>query len=412
MDDLRTLGDVFAKSGFFKDAGDVSKAIVKIIAGAEIGFGPVASMTGIYLVQGRVTLSANLMGAAIKRSGRYNYRITQHTDSICEIEFLENGQPIGKSSFTIEEAKRAGLLSNPTWTKYPRNMLFARAMSNGAKWHCGDIFGGPIYTPDEMGVEVDGDTGEVVVTPAKVLPMQSPESDAVVILITTAQINEIRQLAKERGIDVDQQLSDWEKGKLETQSRSAAEKLIEWLRAKPVETPATTEQVAHIGELWKLLLDLKVYPDWQSIEDELIGIYGKSKRSSLSHKEAEQYLALLAEKRRDAESRIPTSAPTGAAQGNNRSDHLRREAKASVAESATQEQFMAMQGLESALIALGVWNDKGASRMWLRGATGAMSYLGLNAAQAETVIHSMERMKSDAEDKKRLAETVNDEVGF
>jgi hypothetical protein len=192
LDDLRSLGEVFARSGYFKDAADMSKAIVKIIAGGELGFGPMASMTGIYIVKEKVTLSANLIGAAIKRSGRYNYRILQHTDQICEIEFFENGQPIGKSSFTIEDARKAELTSNATWKKFPRNMLFARAISNGAKWHCCDIFGGPIYTPDELGAPVAiTEDGEIEVieettapTPAKVISINPdappPVIDAVV----------------------------------------------------------------------------------------------------------------------------------------------------------------------------------------------------------------------------------------
>ena len=39
------------------------------------------------------------------------------------------------------------------WRKYPKNMLFARAISNGVKWHCPDVMNGqPVYTPDEMGL--------------------------------------------------------------------------------------------------------------------------------------------------------------------------------------------------------------------------------------------------------------------
>jgi hypothetical protein len=42
-------------------------------------------------------------------------------------------------------------------------MLFARAMSNGAKWHTPDVFAGnPVYTADELGATVDGETGEVI----------------------------------------------------------------------------------------------------------------------------------------------------------------------------------------------------------------------------------------------------------
>ena len=29
-------------------------------------------------------------------------------------------------------------------------MLFARAISNGVKWFCPDVFAGPVYTPEEM----------------------------------------------------------------------------------------------------------------------------------------------------------------------------------------------------------------------------------------------------------------------
>jgi hypothetical protein len=50
-------------------------------------------------------------------------------------------------------------------------MLFARAMSNGVRWFCPDVFSGnTVYTPDELGAEtddngvivVDGSTGEII----------------------------------------------------------------------------------------------------------------------------------------------------------------------------------------------------------------------------------------------------------
>jgi hypothetical protein len=155
---LSEIGTVLVKSGFFTDARDSSQAIVKIMAGRELGFGPIASMTGVYIVKGRVSLSANLMAAAVKRTTRYNYRVTEHTDKVCEIEFTEGGQPCGRSRFTDADAKKAG---TQNMEKYPRNMLFARAMSNGVKWYCPDVFGGPIYTPEEMGASTNED-GEVI----------------------------------------------------------------------------------------------------------------------------------------------------------------------------------------------------------------------------------------------------------
>jgi hypothetical protein len=57
------------------------------------------------------------------------------------------------------------------WTNYPQNMLFAWCISNIAKFHCADAFGGsPVYLPDEIpnsGLEVDGDTLEVRPSPAR-----------------------------------------------------------------------------------------------------------------------------------------------------------------------------------------------------------------------------------------------------
>lgn len=165
--DVMTLGEVLQRSGYFTDVKDAAQAVVKILAGQEMGIGAIAAMTGIYIVKGRVTLSANLMAAQIKRSRRYNYIIREITDAGCSIEFFENDRSIGFSLFAEPDAKAAGLLAGDNWRKFPRNMYFARAMSNGAKWYCPDVFSGPVYTPDELGPlpagasYVDTATGEV-----------------------------------------------------------------------------------------------------------------------------------------------------------------------------------------------------------------------------------------------------------
>lgn len=176
IEDLARVGDVFVRSGFFNDTRDAAQAIVKVMAGQELGFAPIASMTGVYIVKGKVSLSANLIAAAVKRSGRYTFRVRKHDATVCEIEFFEldkagNKESIGVSSFSMAEATQAGLASSATWKNFPRNMLYARAMSNGAKWYCPDVFGGPVYTPDELGATIDGETGEVIdIEPANHTP--------------------------------------------------------------------------------------------------------------------------------------------------------------------------------------------------------------------------------------------------
>lgn len=161
--DVFKIGEVFAKSGYFTDAKDASQAIVKILAGREIGIGAMASMTGFHIVQGKPTLSANLIASIIKnRNSGYNYRVRELNDAVCEIEFFEQSESIGKSRFTFDEAKNAGLTNKDVWKKHPKNMLFARAISNGAKWFCPDVFNGAtVYTPEELGANVNAD-GELL----------------------------------------------------------------------------------------------------------------------------------------------------------------------------------------------------------------------------------------------------------
>lgn len=145
--DAISIGETFYKSGMFADIKSAQQAVVKIMAGAEMGISPFQAMSGIHIIQGKPTIGAGLMASRVKASGKYNYKVTEMTDKVCTIEFIEGGQSIGTSSFTIEDAKKAG---TKNLDKFPRNMLFARAMSNGVRWFCPDIYEGPVYVPEEM----------------------------------------------------------------------------------------------------------------------------------------------------------------------------------------------------------------------------------------------------------------------
>lgn len=164
LNEVMTLGDVFGKSGYFSDAKTQAQAVVKIMAGAELGLPPIASMQGIHVIQGKPTLSANLMAGAVKRSGRYDYRVLDLTDLRCEIVYFQreksDWQEIGRTTFTKDDAVRAGVKN---MNAYPRNMLFARAMSNGVRFFCPDVFYGPVYTPEEFGGVTD-ESGALVET--------------------------------------------------------------------------------------------------------------------------------------------------------------------------------------------------------------------------------------------------------
>jgi len=155
------LGNVFMQSGMFKDIESQAQAVVKILAGRELGLAPLESMTNIYMVNGKVALQAKIIGSLIKKSSKYDYTVDILTNESCKLTFygldsVRNGsgeityerREIGKSEFSIKDAAKAGIVNKDVWKSYPRNMLFARALSNGSKWYCSDVFCG--YTAEEL----------------------------------------------------------------------------------------------------------------------------------------------------------------------------------------------------------------------------------------------------------------------
>jgi hypothetical protein len=157
------ISKAFYESQMFTDIKSEAQAVVKIQAGAELDIGPFASMQGVDIIQGKLRLNAGLQASLIKKSGKYNYKILEHTDKVCSIEFFEKWdtwQSMGVSTYTMAEAQLAGLAHKDVWKKHPKNMLFARALSNGAKWYCPDIFGGAVYNEsDDLAPVVINSTG-------------------------------------------------------------------------------------------------------------------------------------------------------------------------------------------------------------------------------------------------------------
>jgi hypothetical protein len=164
--DVQRIGNILAASGYFTDAREMAQAAVKVMAGKELGIPPVAAMMGINIIKGKVALGGNLIASRVRAHG-YEYRHKQFDSKGCILTFWSkpNAQGtrelLGESSFTEDDAKAAGVFTD-MYKKYPRNMYFNRAISNGAKWYCPEVTCGmPVYTPEELGATVDQD-GEMV----------------------------------------------------------------------------------------------------------------------------------------------------------------------------------------------------------------------------------------------------------
>lgn len=143
------------------------ESTIKLLFCLETGLHLSTANTGLYIVNGRLAVQSNVISAKLRQHPNYDYEVKEHTDKVCTIEIWRLGRSgewgvAGTSSFTIDDAKKAGLLGKDVWQNYPKNMLFGRAITNGYRWYAPDVFGMPLYIPEELGMKVDREGSPII----------------------------------------------------------------------------------------------------------------------------------------------------------------------------------------------------------------------------------------------------------
>jgi hypothetical protein len=110
---------------------------------------------GIHVIEGRPAMSAELMGALVRRAGHRIRMSGDHTQAAAEIVRLDDPGFTYRATFTIENARQAGLLGKDVWKKYPAAMLLARAVSAVCRAGAADVLAGVSYVPEELGDQPD-----------------------------------------------------------------------------------------------------------------------------------------------------------------------------------------------------------------------------------------------------------------
>ncbi len=148
------MAQTLVKSGMLPQGlNTAEKVCVALEWGHELQLSPMVAVNNIAVINGKPTLSADLMGALVRRSPEYGgIEWTCQTDVKAEC-IITRLLPSGKeekytSTFTIEDAKIAGLASKDVWRKYPRRMLKHRCMSYGLRDVFPDLLAG-IYETEE-----------------------------------------------------------------------------------------------------------------------------------------------------------------------------------------------------------------------------------------------------------------------
>ncbi len=140
FDRLRIIARSASRCGLYKMSED--QILMILLAARELGIMPLQALNGgIWNIQGRIELSARIMGMMIRRAG-HSIKTIDHTDTNCVLEGKrsDNGD-MSIGSFNWDDATNAGLSSRQTWKQYPQDMLYARALSRLARRLFPDVIG-------------------------------------------------------------------------------------------------------------------------------------------------------------------------------------------------------------------------------------------------------------------------------
>lgn len=165
--------------------GNAANAFVAAETGAALGLEPLQALASIAVINGRATLSSDLMAAVIRRAG-HTLRIVENSPESVTATLIRADDKTFKFEVTWDKDKavKAGLWGQKgPWSQYPTQMLRARAITEVARQGASEALMGMIYSPEDFGATIT-DTGEVIEAeivaeaPAKPAPATKPKPAA------------------------------------------------------------------------------------------------------------------------------------------------------------------------------------------------------------------------------------------
>ena len=184
---LRDMAQIALKSGKYGQGYDEATMMNIFLTARDLGISPMKALNGgFYLVKGKISMSTALMTDRIRKEG-HSVKVVEWTREKCVIIGIrkDNGDSV-KVEFTMEDAKLAGLDSGEGWRKYPKAMLYNRAMSMLARVLFPDVVGN-CYSEDE-GEEINRNAWN---QPRKVVEMSGGEEIILTESLPEEEVNDL-----------------------------------------------------------------------------------------------------------------------------------------------------------------------------------------------------------------------------
>lgn len=129
-----------------------------ILSGHELGIGPMQSLQKIHVIDGRPAQAAELMRGIVQSHGHEVWFEDMSTTAVTIVGKRAGQTRETRVTWTLDDAKRAGLMERQNWRKYPRAMLMARATGELCRAMFADVLAGISYTMEELS---DGEAVDV-----------------------------------------------------------------------------------------------------------------------------------------------------------------------------------------------------------------------------------------------------------
>lgn len=131
-------------------------AALRLALARELGL-PLTAASELSMIKGRLTLGATLLRAlAVERGYRVKRVDGDEQSCTAAVVDLDSGEEIGRSTFTIEQAQRRGLVKDRgNWQTMPERMLWARATTEVLRDYAPEVMVGLTAAEEADEYEVD-----------------------------------------------------------------------------------------------------------------------------------------------------------------------------------------------------------------------------------------------------------------
>ncbi len=137
------------------------------------------AMQSVAFVKGKPVVDATMQRALAERAG-YSVEVQDGATEATAIVKGPRGVEVGRVTYTLDDAKKAGLTDKDNWRKHTREMLVAAATRLAIRWHAPSVL---------IGVGVVDDINDLEAAAPSVAPLApAPEPEATVADVVDAEI--------------------------------------------------------------------------------------------------------------------------------------------------------------------------------------------------------------------------------